>query len=232
MQDLPQAMITETGQTEQSALLDFWDIDLTPLGGDIYYLHDGASEKGEAVVWQGRAYQPYPVSGEGFEMNGKGPSNQPTLTVSNLYGLVTGIAASFNDCAGARVIRRRVYARFLDAVNFSAGNPDADPEQEQYARYDIEQLSDLNARTATFKLSVPGETDGYQYPSRVMLADVCNWIYRSQECGYAGPPVADQHDNPTTDPALDVCAKRRCSCEKYRKNLANFGGFLSIGKLS
>ncbi|MDW9328503.1 phage minor tail protein L, partial [Escherichia coli] len=28
----------------------------------------------------------------GFELNGKGTSTRPTLTVSNLYGMVTGMA--------------------------------------------------------------------------------------------------------------------------------------------
>lgn len=230
MQDITDVMSHETGQTEQSALLELWEIDLTSLGGGIYYLHNGTNEKGGAVVWQGQAYEPYPVQGEGFEINGKGPSNQPTLTVSNLFGLVTGIASSFNDCAGGRVVRRRVYVRFLDAVNFYAGNPDADPEQELYSRFDIEQLVSLTGSRATFRLSIPGETDGYQFPGRVMLADVCNWRYRSPECGYSGPPVADQQDNPVTDPTKDACGKRLCSC-RLRKNESSFGGFLSIGKL-
>ncbi|EFX11532.1 minor tail protein, partial [Escherichia coli O157:H- str. 493-89] len=48
------------------------------------------NEKGEPVTWQGRQYQPYPIQGSGFELNGKGTSTRPTLTVSNLYGMVTG----------------------------------------------------------------------------------------------------------------------------------------------
>ncbi|EEJ7243450.1 phage minor tail protein L [Salmonella enterica subsp. enterica] len=230
MQDITDVMSSEAGQAEQSALLDLWTIDLTSLGGDICYLHNGVNEKGEPVIWQGQEYQPYPIQGDGFELNGKGPSNQPTLTVSNLFGLVTGIASSFHDCAGGRVVRRRVYVRFLDAVNFYAGNPEANPEQELYSRFDIEQLVSLTASRAIFRLAVPGETDGYQFPGRVMLADICNWIYRSAECGYNGPPVADQQDNPVSDPAKDACGKRRCSC-CLRKNEDNFGGFLSIGKL-
>ncbi len=50
--------------------------------------------------------------------------------MSNLFGLVTGMAEDLQSLVGATVVRRRVYARFLDAVNFVAGNPEADPEQE------------------------------------------------------------------------------------------------------
>ncbi len=54
-------------------------------------------------------------------MNGKGSSARPSLTVSNLFGLVTGMAEDLQSLVGATVVRRRVYARFLDAVNFVAG---------------------------------------------------------------------------------------------------------------
>ncbi|EMW05251.1 phage minor tail L family protein [Escherichia coli 2851500] len=33
------------------------------------------------------------------------------------------------------MVRRKVYARFLDAVNFVNGNSDADPEQEVISRW-------------------------------------------------------------------------------------------------
>ncbi|EHL3356328.1 phage minor tail protein L, partial [Escherichia coli] len=79
------------------------------------------NEKREPVTWQGREYQAYPIEGSGFEMNGKGSSARPSLTVSNLFGLVTGMAEDLQSLVGATVVRRRVYARFLDAVNFVAG---------------------------------------------------------------------------------------------------------------
>ncbi|HAU8760245.1 TPA: phage minor tail protein L, partial [Escherichia coli] len=53
----------------------------------------------------------------------------------------------------ATVVRRRVYARFLDAVNFVAGNPEADPEQELRDRWVVEQMSELTAMTASFVLA-------------------------------------------------------------------------------
>ncbi len=40
--------------------------------------------------------------------------------MSNLFGLVTGMAEDLQSLVGATVVRRRVYARFLDAVNFVA----------------------------------------------------------------------------------------------------------------
>ncbi|EFD6599682.1 phage minor tail protein L, partial [Escherichia coli] len=122
-------------------------------GGERYFFCNELNEKGEAVTWQGRQYQVYPIDGSGFEMNGKGSSARPSLTVSNLFGLVTGMAEDLQSLVGATVVRRRVYARFLDAVNFVAGNPEADPEQELTDRWVVEQMSSLTAMTASFVLA-------------------------------------------------------------------------------
>lgn len=126
MQDIQQETLNECTKTEQSALVVLWEIDLTEVGGDRYFFCNEQNEKGEPVTWQGRQYQAYPIQGSGFEMNGKGASARPTLKVSNLYGMVTGMAEDLQSLVGGTVVRRKVYARFLDAVNFVNGNRDAD----------------------------------------------------------------------------------------------------------
>ncbi|STI86818.1 putative minor tail protein [Escherichia coli] len=106
-----------------------------------------------------------------------------------------------------------MYARFLDAVNFVAGNPEADPEQELSDRWVVEQMSELTAMTASFVLATPTETDGALFPGRIMLANTCMWDYRGDECGYNGPAVADEFDKPTTDIRKDRCSKCMRGCE-------------------
>ncbi|STE38040.1 putative minor tail protein [Escherichia coli] len=79
-----------------------------------------------------------------------------------------------------------------------------------------------------------GDTDGDgrgAVSGRIMLANTCMWDYRGDECGYNGPAVADEFDNPTTDIRKDRCSKCMRGCE-MRGMVANFGGFLSINKLS
>lgn len=231
MQVIPQETLNETTRTEQSAKVDLWEFDLTAIGGERYFFCNEPNEKGEPVTWQGRQYPPYPIQAQDFEMNGKGPSPRVTIVVSNLLGLVTGMAENLQSVVGASVVRRQVYARFLDAVNFPDGNPDASPEQEAVARYCVEQLSELTASTATFILASPVETDGSVFPGRIMLADTCPWDYRDENCGYNGPPVADEFDKTTSDPAKDKCSHCMKGCE-LRNNLVNAGFFASINKLS
>ncbi len=186
MQDIHEESLNESVKSEQSPRVVLWEIDLTVQGGERYFFCNELNEKGEAVTWQGRQYQAYPIDGSGFEMNGKGSSARPSLTVSNLFGLVTGMAEDLQSLVGATVVRRRVYARFLDAVNFVAGNPEADPEQELSDRWVVEQMSELTAMTASFVLATPTETDGALFPGRIMLANTCMWDYRGDECGYNG----------------------------------------------
>lgn len=183
--------------------MDLWEFDLTAIGGERYFFCNEPNEKGEPLTWQGRQYEPYPIQAQDFEMNGKGTSPRPNLVVSNLFGLVTGMAEDLQSIVGASVVRHQVYRTFLDAVNFVDGNPDADPEQEAVARYSVEQLSELTTSTATFVLASPVETDGSVFPGRIMLAEICTFDYRGEECGYNGPPVADEFDKPTSDPAKD-----------------------------
>ncbi|MCP1694900.1 lambda family phage minor tail protein L [Citrobacter farmeri] len=231
MQEIHEESLNESVKSEQSPRVVLWEIDLTVQDGERYFFCNELNEKGEPVTWQGREYLAYPTDGSGFEMNGRGSSARPSLTVSNLFGLVTGMAEDLQGLVGATVIRRRVYARFLDAVNFVAGNAEADPEQELTDRWVVEQMSELTAMTASFVLATPTETDGALFPGRIMLANTCTRIYRSDERGYTGGPVADEFDKPTTDIRKDRCSKCMRGCE-MRGMVASFGGFLSINKLS
>lgn len=84
MQDIRQETLNECTRAEQSASVVLWEIDLTEVGGERYFFCNEQNEKGEPVTWQGRQYQPYPIQGSGFELNGKGTSTRPTLTVSTV----------------------------------------------------------------------------------------------------------------------------------------------------
>lgn len=234
MQDIPVETLLETAKTAQDVLIELFELDLTHIGGDLFRFHDGMNEIHTAIIWQGHTYEPYPMKAQGFEHNGQGTSNRPTLTAANLTGLITGLSQDFDDLVGAIVTRRQMFSKFLDADNFLDGNPKADPTQELVARYVVERMTALEADFATFELALPCESDGAQLPARIIIADTCSWIYRSSECSYTGGPVADEFDKPTSDPKCDKCGKHMTSC-KLRHGANNplpFGGFPSAAKMS
>ncbi|WP_265494727.1 phage minor tail protein L [Providencia heimbachae] len=231
MQNIPPELLIATAKLEADAEIILYEIDLTNIGGVKYRFCNGTNELLKPVIWQGQEYEPYPIMGDGFEFNGKGPSSRPSLSLSNLFGLIFGIASRLNSGLGGLVTRRKTTSRFLDAINFAGGNENADPTQEQISRWVIEQLTSINTETATWELAAPTETDGATFPARVILSDVCNFGYRSEECGYKGAPVADELGNPTQDPSKDKCGKRLSDC-KLRNNTARIGCFLSSSRLS
>ena len=235
--ELTPFMKLELAKLEQDALLELWEIDLTQLTSDRgtrgikYFLHNGVNEKGESVVWKGQTYQPYPIKGTGFEDSIKGASNRPSLTISNLLGLITGLVNEFDDCLGAIVCRRQVYAYNLDPVNFpNRTNTKHNPNNEIVNYFIIEQVESLNSEFVKFKLAVPTELDSLILPARMMMANTCQFVYRSKECGYTGGAVADEKDQPTLDMTKDKCSKCLTGC-RLRGNTRNFGAFIAIDKL-
>ncbi|OCG59798.1 phage minor tail protein L [Gilliamella sp. Nev5-1] len=222
---------------EQGAMIDLYDVDLSKIAGEklIFRFHAGLNHLRKAVVWQGKTYEPYPIQVTGFQKNGQGTSNRPTMTVSNAFGLITGLVNSFDDLLGAIVTRRQVLAEFLDAENFEGGNSRADPTQELVSQYLVERLTNLiPSESATFELALPCESDGVILPARVIIAHTCCWRYRSSECSYTGSAVADERDTPTNDITKDKCSGTLTGCKlRFGKNgILPFGGFPASAKLS
>ena len=227
-------MLTALSQARQDVLVELWEVDLRGLGGQVYRFCNQTNELGKAVVWQGQAYEPYPVYADGFENTAQGAGNRPSLSLSNLFGLVTGPVESLGGVAGAAVRRHLTYARFLDAGNFASGsNPQADPAQEVVQNFIVERMVSLTAEKAVFELAAPAESDGSLAPARLMTADRCPWQYRGAECGYTGRAVADRFDMPTDDPSKDACSGKITGCRARYGLTADlpFGGFVSADKV-
>ncbi|SJI14413.1 phage minor tail protein L [Shigella sonnei] len=135
------------------------------------------------------------------------------------------------NIAGVTVVFRAGEQEQTPPEGFESSGSETVPEQEVISRWRIEQCSELSAVSASFVLATPTETDGAVFPGRIMLANTCTWTYRGDECSYHGPAVADEYDQPTSDITKDKCSKCLSGC-KFRNNVGNFGGFLSINKLS
>ena len=229
----------ETEKLVQTALVDLWEIDFRKLSGEVYRFCNFPNERGTNVVWKGYEYQTYPVMADGSEYTSQGASNRPPLTLANLMGFVTAAAESYNQMVGVPVKRIQTYERFLDAVNFVGGNPDADPMQEVVSLYIVERLVALNADQAVLELAYPAETDNALFPSRMMLANTCPWQYRGgvdgveSGCPYRGRAVADKFDMPTNDLSKDECSRTLLGCKARFGETAvlPYGGFISTDKV-
>lgn len=145
--------------------------------------------------------------------------------------MLTAINNDYDDALGAIVTRRQVMEQYLDAVNFPDGNNQADPSREAVQKFVIEQRENSDSDFVTYVLALPTETDNAQIPARVIQADICPWRYRGQDCGYDGPPVADEKDQPTNEPTKDQCSHKYRGCKLRHSSVLPFGGFLGSNKL-
>lgn len=211
-----------------TALLEFFVLDTTNMvGGTIMRFHAGTNGLLDSVVWQGQTYIPLPIKADGFDITTKGTLPRPKMTVANAGGLLSAEVRNFNDFVGSKVIRKRTFLKYLDAVNFTGGtNPDADPNQHLPDDvWYVERKMTENRYLIEFELSSAMDLQGVQLPARQIIQQSCMWRYRGTECGWTGSRY-DKNNQPTTDPAEDICAKTLSACKaRFGYNPIRFGGF-------
>lgn len=204
----------EIQSLERSALIELFILDSTNIGGDISHFHSGTNNNGQPIVWQGVTYQPLPIESEGFDISAQGTLPTPKIRVANIQGLFSALSLELGDLVGSKIIRKRTFGRYLDAVNFKGGvNPEADPTQGY-----PDQLWFVNRKVSEdryvieWELSSAFDLMGVKLPFGQIIKNSCRWRYRSAECGWGGG-FFTKDDKPTSDPNMDRCGKRIASCE-------------------
>ncbi len=214
-----------------SAMIELFVLDMTgTYSGGFLYFHAGTNGLNQPITWQGRQYDPWPISAKGFDMTTQGTLPQPQITIANIGGVLSGEVQANDDLVGCKITRKRTLAKYLDAVNFPGGtNPDADPNQYlPDEMWYVEQKTSETRHTIEFKLSSVFDLMGIQLPYRQVIQNSCPWKYRGSECGYTGP-YFDRFDQPTSNSNDDACAKLLSSCkvrqQYFSSQILPFGGF-------
>jgi lambda family phage minor tail protein L len=219
-----------------SAIIELFQLELVPVlhdSSDIYYFHAGvnAAVSGN-IVFAGDTYVRLPIEVTGFEFSSSGSLPRPTLTVSNLGGELSAVLLEVNsftpgnDLGGAIVTRIRTLKKYLD------GEPTSDPfaTGPQEIWY-IDRKSAETRDAVQWELASKFDLAGIFLPKRQLIANVCQWQYRSAECSYTGSNYFDINNNVVATQALDRCGKRLSSC-KLRFGDTNplpFGSFPGAG---
>lgn len=224
------SIASEIQKLSPSALVDLYVVDLSKYGGGLFRFHAGTNELGGDVVWQGQTYIRLPIEVKGFEARTTGALPRPTISISNISGIMAAAARDYGGFLGCKLVRKRTFARFLDAVNFTSGNASADPTQALADEvWFFDRKVSENAMVLTYELSSALDLAGVRLPRRQIIQNCCAWTYRSAECGYAGGAVAKDDDTPTTDLAQDRCSKSLTGCKKRFSGTLPFGGFPGCG---
>jgi len=229
--------VSDLQKPAPSAIIELFEIELfTAIHGEntIYRFHNGTNLKDNGqITWAGNGYARMPIEAEGFEYSGTGTLPRPTIRVSNLFGTITTILLALpNGLEGAKLTRIRTLARYLDAVNFPGnvnpyGAPDPSAEFPREVFY-ISQKIRENRDVVEFQCAAAFDLAGVRLPRRQAIANICQWKYRRDGCGYTGVSYFDANDNAVPSLELDVCGKRLSSCEK-RFGVAVSNGSVTAG---
>ena len=143
----------------------------------VYRFHAGTNlDANGKIVWDGNEYLRFPVQATGFAYK-RGQLPRPTLTVSNMGSpsisailLTVNQTTAGNDLTGAKVVRIRTMARFLDAANFSGatnpfGTPDPTAEFPQEIYY-IDRKKAENREVVSWELAAVFDLAGIRSPKR------------------------------------------------------------------
>ena len=231
-----------------SAIIELYQLELNAAqhGADItYFFHPGTQEgTGTPIVFAGENYIPLPIEVEGFAFDGSGSLPRPTITVSNLFNVISGLIATLPaGLEGAKFTRIRTLAKFLDAENFESGvNVTADPTATFPEEvYFVDRKASETREIIQFELASVFDLAGVRAPKRSCL-NMCQWVYKSAECGYR--PGQDPgktvngvtfkffniNNEPIVNEVDDVCGKKLNSCRcRFGERDLPFGGFPSIG---
>jgi lambda family phage minor tail protein L len=207
---------------------------------DIYRFHAGTNlvNNGD-LVWVGNTYMRFPIEADGFEYSGQGTLPRPKIRISNIFGSVTAILLSLaSGIEGAKVTRIRTLARYIDGVNFAGGvNPYGTPDPlAEFPReiYYIDRKSAENREIVEFELAAVFDIAGIRAPKRQCIANICQWQYRSPECGYTATNYFNASDQSVASAGDDVCGKRLNSCRiRFGQNAElPYGSFPGIGSVA
>ena len=194
---------------------------------DTFRFHAGINQEGISkeggekvygVKWQGNVYISVPLETESFEARGDGRLPRPLIRFANIEGFFSAAAREYGDFVGAKVIRKRTFAKYLDSENWpkvdgkhmnplsatGEGDPNSHLPDDMF--FVNRKLSE-NKNLLEYELVSLLELEGVYLPARIVLSNYCSWVYRSPECGYghnhssrveqvrSGLPVADREDN-------------------------------------
>ena len=226
----------ELAKLNPSAIIELFELHLdNTLHGstDVYRFHAGANADVDGnVVFNGNTYTRIPVKADGFEFTNTGTLPRPTLTISNLDGTMTTLlllvnaTTAGNDLGGAEVRRIRTLKKFLDGE--STADPNAKfPDERWY----VDRKANESRDSVTFELASKFDLAGQKLPKRQIVANVCQWVYRSSECSYTGDDYFDVNGNTVPSLSQDVCGKRVASCKlRFGENAElPFGSFPGAG---
>jgi lambda family phage minor tail protein L len=238
-------MFAVTRRFAVGQLITLFQIDLTNLGGAVYYFTNNIFEEGIPITFAKKVYEYLPVSLEDIDTSTDTGPAQPRLTLATAGGPVSALIYQYKDLRGAKVTRLRTFAEFLDTMPDGHGGVTVNPGADSTALlpldlFVVDRKVAANKTMAEFQLVSPTDQEGVQLPLRVIKKRYCDKVYRfnsggtfiydntSNPCPYNGTAYFDLNDQSTTA-AGDACSKTLGGCTKrFGQGPLPYGGFPGV----
>ena len=193
---------SELNKINPSSIIELFELELTvgvhiPTGNPqnlptVYRFHNGTNLNnfGE-IVFQTNAYQRVVVKAEGFDKKTTGVLSRPTITFSNLGGIVQNPATGkvitmsdflqivnevtpANDLIDAKLTRKMPLASAVDNDNFVGDNPFGTPSANRLKDeiYVIDRKAIENRKIVQFELTAAHDLENKLIPQRVVTRDL------------------------------------------------------------
>jgi lambda family phage minor tail protein L len=198
-------------------LFHLFELDVTPLGGSIYYFHE---YNADPVTFNTNIHNPMPIEADGFEISSKGLPT-PTIRVSNILGLIGTLVREFDGLQGA-IVTRTTLVKQADGFAYTtadvAGNPDI---------YIIDRPTNHTSISIAFELKSIFDLNSNKLPKRTILQSTCPLVYSSGECGI---PITTLY--PTCPRTVPACLARVQNQTGQGNPSLPYGGFPAVGRTS
>jgi lambda family phage minor tail protein L len=197
-------------------LFHLFELDVTPIGGEIYYFHEYNSDP---VVFNGKTYIPIPIETDGFEITSKGLPT-PTIKVGNVLGFIGTLVRTFDGLQGAKVTRHKIKKNtpgYTYSVTDSIGLADI---------YIVDRPTAHSSISISFELKSVFDFSGQKVPKRTLLIS-CPLVYGGAECGV---PITSEF--PTCPRNVSACRDREGGRLGQGNPELPYGGFPGINGFS
>ena len=204
---LNQDFVNETLGLEPTAILELFALyyNYQQDSQAVLYFHGGTNGLAGKIYFDGQEYLPLPVEASDFEVLGDQRLPRPKIKIANAGMYVSSMLRKYDNLNGAKLVRRRTYAKFLDDANFpnnknpwGSANPNARLRDDKFF---ISRKTIENKLVVEFELVSSLELENVQLPSRTIASRYCSWVYRGFGCRYGNTSevIGDNKDRPVSD---------------------------------
>ena len=116
--------LQELQSLTQDAIVELFEVDISSNSvNETLRFCNSQQTDDRPIVFDGKLYQAWPIEAEGFEISSQGSLPEPVISISNYQSALSALLLAYKP-AGAKVTRRRIFAKHLDSG--SSPNPAAE----------------------------------------------------------------------------------------------------------